>query len=238
MRTLYLLLFIFFSATSFGQHYSRIDFDAIKKAVEDSSGTFYYPHLINRMVEQDTTMTTEDFKHIYYGNIYQSYYYPYGSTDMEKNFEHAYLQNNNFERIEELGLAVLAENPVNLKVLLKMIFLYNHTKSVEKVTRMAILYVGLLQVIYGSGTGVSCEDSFVVISVDDEYAITSDLGLTVVRQALIGSCDRLFFSKKGQHRKNRIKTLYFNVKMPLAYLSKSFINSDVPVPDQSPDDEE
>lgn len=238
MRTIYLLFLLCQTWSTYGQQFSRVDFDAIKVAVEDSNGVFYYPHLVNRMVEQDTSLSRDEFKHIYYGNVYQSYYYPYGSTEIEKNFEHAYVQNNNVEKIEELGLAVLAENPVNLKVLLKMIFLYNHTKSVEKATRMAILYVGLLQVIYASGTGRSCHDSFVVISVDDEYAITSDLGLKVVRQALIGSCDRLFFSKKGQHRKNRIKTLYFNVKIPLTYLSKSFINSDVPVPDSTPDEDE
>jgi len=238
MRNLYFFFFIVYSISVNGQRLSRIDFDEIKKEVERNDGDYFYPQLVNRLIAQDTTLRKEDYKHLYYGNVFQSYYYPYGSTEKEKTFEDAYLLNNDFDKIEHLGLDVLKENPVNLKVMLQLIFLYNHTKSVEKATRMATIYVGFLEVIYGSGTGQSCADSFVVISVDDEYAITADLGLKVVKQALVGSCDRLNFSKKGQQRKNRIKVLYFNVKIPLTYLSKSFIDSDVPIPDQSPDDEE
>ena len=237
MRKFYLILFLLQVVSLHSQQLSRIDFDQIKNAIADENSKFYYPQLIGRLIDQDTSLTSEDFKHLYYGNVYQTYYYPYGSTDLERTFEDAYLQNNHFDKIEELGLAVLNENPINLNVMLRLIFLYNHTKAVEKATRIATIYVGFLEVIYASGTGRSCEDSFVVISVDDEYAIASDLGLKVVKQALIGSCDRLFFSKKGQQRKNRIKTLYFNVKMPLTYLSKSYINSDVPVPDPTPDED-
>ena len=237
MRKFYFILFFLQVVSGYSQHLSRIDFEQIKNAIADENGEFYYPQLIGRLIDQDTSLTSEEYKHLYYGNVYQTYYYPYGATDLERTFEDAYLQNSDFDKIEELGLAVLNENPINLNVMLRLIFLYNHTKAVEKATRIATIYVGFLEVIYASGTGRSCEDSFVVISVDDEYAITSDLGLKVVKQALIDSCDRLFFSKKGQQRKNRIKALYFNVKMPLTYLSKSFINSDVPVPDPTPDED-
>lgn len=238
MRNVYLLILFFYSISAQGQLLSRIDFDVIKEVVEQKEGDFFYPYLMDRLIAQDTTLTLVDYKHLYYGNVFQPFYYPYGSTAKQKAFEQAYLLNNDFDKIEALGLAVLAENPINLKVMLQLIFLYNHTKSIEKATRMATLYVGFLGVVYASGTGQSCEDSFVVISVDDEYAITADLGLKVIKQALVGSCDRLNFSKKGQQRKNRIKVLYFNVKLPLTYLSKSYIDSDLPLPDQTPDDDE
>jgi len=224
--------------SAFSQKISRIDFDQILTKVSDSTSTFFYPTLTKRLIDQDTTLTPIEFQHLYYGNVFQSFYHPYGATDKQKLFEQAFLQNNDFGEIERLGLMVLQENPINLKVILKIIFLYNHTKSVAKAKQMATMYVGLLEVIYASGSGQSQADSFVVISVDDEYCITGDLGLTVIKQTLVNSCDRLYFSKKGQHRKNRIKVLYFNVKMPLTYLSKSFQNSDLPSPDVTPDGEE
>lgn len=230
--------FLILALSAFTQKISRIDFDQILTKINDSTSTFFYPTLTKRLIDQDTTLTSIEFQHLYYGNVFQNVYHPYGATEKQKLFEQAYLQNNDFDEIERLGLLVLEENPINLKVMLKMIFLYNHTKSVGKAKQMATIYVGLLEVIYASGSGQSQADSFVVISVDDEYCITADLGLTVIKQTLVNSCDRLNFSKKGQHRKNRIKVLYFNVKMPLTYLSKSFQNSDLPSPDAAPDGEE
>ncbi len=239
MKKVVLICFFLIGAVpSFSQKISRIDFDHIHTSISDSSSLYFYPSLINRLINQDTTLTTLEFQHLYYGNVFQASYHPYGATEKQKLFDDAFLQNNDFDRIEIMGLDVLQENPINLKVMYQLILLYNHTKSLTKAKRMATLYVGFLEVIYGSGTGQSQDDSFVVISVDDEYCITGDLGLTVIKQTLINSCDRLNFSKKGQNRKNRIKVLYFNVKMPLSYLSKSFQNSDLPSPDANPDTEE
>lgn len=194
--------------------------------------------MVRRFQEQDTSLTNAEFTRLYYGNVFQENYYPYGANDKQRLFEDSYKANTSFLETEKLGLAVLNETPVNLGVLLKMVFLYNREIDIGKATVFAKLYVSFLEVIYASGTGEDCNNGFVVISVDDEYRITGDLGLTVIRQALVGSCDQLIFSWKGQKRKNRIKGLFFNVKMPLSYLAKSFQHSDDPLPDKNPDEEE
>lgn len=234
------LIGLFFLVSFWGkaQVIGNVDFDSIKESISQKSSEFYYPHLVERVLNLDTNLTATEFKYLYYGNVFQDYYYPYGATVKQKKFEDTYKNATQFKEIEAEGLAVFQENPVNLDVILKMIFLYNHEKEVEKATVFAKIYVSFLEVIYASGTGMDCESGFVVISVDDEYRITGDLGLTVVQQDLIGACDRLTFAKKGQKRKNRIKGLYFNVRMPLTYLSKSFNQSDLPAPDSEPDEDE
>lgn len=237
-RSIFCLLTVFFVSIAYGQKIARIDFDEIKRAVSDSTSVNYYPTLVARVLDLDTTLSTEEYKCLYYGNVFQSYYHPYGATDKQKEFREKYNIEEGFRETERLGLEVLRENPVNLKVLLKMIFLYNKNDQKDKATVYAKIYVSFLEVIYASGTGKDCENGFVVISVDDEYRIAGNLGLTVVQQALVGECDRLKFSRKGQKRRNRIKELYFNVRMPLTYLSKSFDKSDLPEPDTAPDEEE
>ncbi|NOQ74316.1 MAG: DUF4919 domain-containing protein [Crocinitomix sp.] len=237
-RLLLLLILSVLAPSLFGQKISNVDFDAIKIEISDSSSIYYYPSLVKRFQKQDTTLSNVAFNYLYYGNVFQENYYPYGATDQQRLFVEAYKKNDSFAKTEELGLAVLNENPVNLDVLLKMVFLYNREKDVGKATIFAKLYVSFLEVIYASGTGEDCNNGFVVISVDDEYRITGDLGLTVVRQALVGSCDQLVFSRKGQKWKSRIKGLFFNVKMPLSYLAKSFQHSDDPLPDKNPDEDE
>lgn len=235
-----LLFFVLIKITSVSnaQVISRINFDEIKKEISDSNSIYFYPNLTARLISQDLTLTKLDYKHLYYGSVFQENYHPYGISNIQKKFNTAYTQNNDFVKVENLGLEVLQENPVNLGVMLKMIFLYNHLKNVEKATILATIYVGFLEEIYRSGDGKTCEDSFVVLSVDDEYCITGDLGLTVVKQSLVGSCDRLIFNRRGQKGKNKIRQLYFNVKMPLMHFSKSYENSNVPHPDVDPDEEE
>src|SRR5690606_10271926 len=89
-------------------------------------------------------------------------------------------------------------------------------------------YYGFLQTILSSGDGQTASTAFVVISVDDEYRVVGNLGLKVTEQELINDCDLLTFSKKNQPRKNRIKQLYFNVRMPLLHYSSSYKNADLP----------
>lgn len=238
-RPLLLILMLLVCQIGQAQKVSRIDFDEIKEAISDSTSHYFYENLLERFHAFDTTLNREDYKYLYYGNVFQSYYHPYGATEKEKKFNEDFDHEAvSFSELEDEGMEVLKENPVNLQIILKMIFLYNKEKKLDQARTFAKIYVSFLEVIYASGTGKDCENGFVVISVDDEYRITGDLGLTVVKQALVGACDRLAFSKKGQKRKNRIKELYFNVRMPLTYLSKAFDQSDLPEPDDDPDEEE
>ena len=239
MNRIYALVFLIFAPIVLNaQLISKINFDEIKLIVSDSTSVNYYPRLIERLVSGDSSLTNKEYKYLYYGNVFQEYYYPYGATKKQKLFSEAYSKGDSFGLTEQLGKEVLHENPVNLGVILKMIFLYNGQKNVEKATVFAKMYVSFLEVIYASGTGKDCADSFVVISVDDEYKISADLGLSVAEQALIGSCDRLIFDRKGQKRKSRIKKLFFNVRIPLTYLSKSYNQSELPEADPSPDENE
>ena len=64
-----------------------------------------------------------------------------------------------------------------------------------------------------------------------EYMILNDLGLNPIKQVLIDDCDLLFFKRRQQAKikgKKKIKQLYFNVRMPLMTLSKSYQDADLP----------
>lgn len=222
----------------FAQSLSNIAFDEIETATSDSASVHFYPKLSQKLRELDTSLTQQEFQYLYYGNVYQPYYHPYGATASEKAFNAAFESGATLQKLENLAQQVIDENPVNLELFYKMIISCNREKQPEKAIVWAKLYVGFLEVIYASGNGKNCESAFVVISVDDEYRIASDLGLKVVKQALIGTCDRLQFSKKGQKGKNRIKTLFFNVQFPLASLSGAYDHIDQPLPDTDPDEDE
>lgn len=233
MRSFVALLIFFISWSSQSQRISNIDFDEIESAIKDSTSGFYYPELIKRLIGLDTTLTLEDYKHLYYGSVFQANYHPYGSSNAKKSFTDAF-RAGEYKKAIEKGEIVMNENPVDPELLVKMSISYLETGDDDLKRIYAILYYSFLEVIYKSGDGKYVESAYVVVSVDHEYLIVADLGLKVTQQALISDCDRLTISKKGQKRKKgqkKIKELYFNVRMPLLSLSKSYKDADLPDPD-------
>jgi len=238
-RNTFFLLLILLTKGGFAQNIGRIDFTDIRTNIENPESPYYYPLLLERIWTDDTTMNYSDYKHLYYGNVFQQYYHPYGMSDVKKEFSEIF-KTANYVKAVEKGKEVLAENPVDIEVTLKMIISYLELEDTLQAKIYGKKYFGFLDVIYASGDGKSLETAYVVISVDDEYRIVGDLGLAVRQQVLINDCDRLFFEKSGQRkvRRKKIKELYFNVQMPLMYLSKSFKDADLPDPDKDPDEEE
>lgn len=234
-----LISFTFFSAQIYAQNIGRIDFSEIKKEIENPESNYYYPSLLERIHADDTTLNYSDYKHLYYGNVFQENYHPYGITDLKKEFNAIY-KSRNYEQALLKGKDVLAENPVDIEVTLKMIIACLETGDTLSAKIYGKKYFGFLDVIYASGDGKSLETAYVVISVDDEYRIVGDLGLYVKQQVLINDCDLLIFEKKGQRkvRKKKIKELYFNVQMPLLSFSNSFKDADLPDPDPEEEEED
>lgn len=218
---------------------SKVNFDQVKKNITDTSSTFYFPKLRERMAEHDSTFTHQEYHHLYYGTVFQEYYYPYGTSHAKKNFLKAY-EAGEYEDAIEKGKIALSQNPVDLEVLLKISISCLKVDRQDEKRYYAKLYYSFLDVIYYSGDGKYVESAYVVISVDHEYYIAGDLGLRVVQQQLISDCDLLTFSKKHQKKikgRKKIKELYFNVRMPLMSLSKSFKDADLPDPDDDNEEE-
>jgi len=208
----------------FAQQIGKIDFDEIKLLTQDSLSETYYPKLIERFVSFDTTLTENDYKLLYYGNIFTESYDPYGRSDTEDEFLELYNKQEYTQAIP-LGLKVLEENPINTTVLFKMFVIYYQLSDTENQNNYAMLYYGLLSEIYYSGDGKSCETAMVVIKVSDEYEIIAELQLNVEMQSLVGDCDLMEFDtelQKTEKDEKPIKQLYFNVRIPLENLSKQF----------------
>lgn len=216
------------------QHISKINFDQIKSNIEKEDGPYYYPRLKYKLMHQDSILAAEEYKHLYYGLVFQPYYHPYGNSYRKKEFIELFKYDKYTEALI-MGDSVLAENPVDLEVLLKMSILNLKKENHHEKRWFARHYYSFLDVIYKSGDGKSVSSAYVVVSVDHEYMITEDLGLTPELQTLVIDCDVLKISKKGQivpKGQKKIKELYFNVRMPLQSLSESFKDADLPDPDE------
>lgn len=234
-----ILVFLTLTSGVLAQNIGSINFTKIKSEIEDIESEYYYQALLRRIWADDTTLELRHYKRLYYGNVFQDYYHPYGASDAKKEFSEIYSEKKYEEAIAK-GKEVLFENPVDIEVTLKMIYSYLELKDTTSAKLYGHKYFGFLDVIYGSGDGQTPQTAFVVISVDDEYRIVGDLMLNVKRQILVDDCDLLMFERKnqGKFRRKKIKQLYFNVQMPLMSLSGTFKDADLPDPDPDEDDEE
>ncbi|HNQ68630.1 MAG TPA: DUF4919 domain-containing protein [Bacteroidales bacterium] len=224
MKNILIAFICLLAQNIFSQQIGMVDFDKIKLLTQDSLSETYYPKLIERFVSFDTTLTENDYKLLYYGNIFTENYDPYGRSDAENEFLEIYNKQEYTQAIP-LGLKVLEENPINTTVLFKMYVIYYQLSDTENRNNYAMLYYGLLSEIYYSGDGKTCETAMVVIKVSDEYEIISELQLNVKMQSLVGDCDLMEFDTKLQELEKGekpIKQLYFNVRIPLENLSKQF----------------
>ncbi len=219
-----LSLIIFFTSTILSQEFLKINMDNIEEKMNDSLSYLYYPVLLEKFQNFDNNLTQEDFLHIYYGYVFTEMYNPYGVHEKQDKFFELYYAKEYKEAIS-LGQEILESDPVNTKIIFKMLVCYHQLGNSEMSGKYAMQYYGLLQIIYYSGDGKSQETAFKVINVSDEYEILSELGLESTGQALIGNCDRLSIETKNQEVEDgqeKIKELYFDVSLPFNYLNKQF----------------
>ena len=224
MKIIFITLITILALNLSAQKIGTVDFDEIKLLTQDSLSETYYPKLIERFMSFDSTLTENDYKLLYYGNIFTESYNPYGTSNTEREFLELY-NKQEYTKALPLGMKVLEENPINTTILFKMYVIYYQLDDKENLSKYALLYYGLLSEIYYSGDGQTCETAMVVIKVSDEYEIIAELQLNVEMQSLVGDCDLMEFeieSQNDEKYKVPIEKLYFNVRMPLDHLSKQF----------------
>ena len=229
-KMIFMLLLIILLGNLYAQKISNIDFDKIKPAIQDSSSNYYYPILIERFLNFEDLMENE-YKYLYYGSVFQDNYSPYKKSDNEKIFLEK-VNKKMFEAAIPYGTEAMKENPMNLKVLLRMLVCYHELDNKETASQYAKLYYALLNVIHRSGDGKSKETAYVVACVSDEYEILANLELTPISQGLSGMTDIIRVEKKGETGsipveekgkkskkiKTKIDSVYFNVSKPFESL--------------------
>ncbi|WP_449400815.1 DUF4919 domain-containing protein [Chryseobacterium wanjuense] len=60
------------------------DYEVIQKNIEDKNSEFYYPNLLKKLKANDTLISGDQYRHLYFGQTFQKNYAPY---KIGKNFE-------------------------------------------------------------------------------------------------------------------------------------------------------
>jgi hypothetical protein len=207
-----LLTTIFSSIKSQERTFQAPDYEKISLEIQDSSSIYYYPKLMSRLAAYDTTLTIVDYRHLYYGYIFQKEYQPYWKSSEEEKLVKFYrskkISEKDYDKIIELASHSINEFPFDLRQMNFMGYIY-HLKGEEEMSlKVNRRFHGIFGAIMSTGDGKSCETSFHVISVSHEYVFLNFFQFTMTSQALTGDCDYLSFEKDQRN----VDGVYFNVK--------------------------
>lgn len=187
------------------------DYDAIQKNIEDKNSEFYYPNLLKKLKASDTLITGDQYRHLYFGQTFQKNYSPYKTgknfEEMSKFYRGEDITDKDLPRGLKLFREALEENPLDLRAMNYLAYLYHLTKDEAMAKKTSINFHGLLGAILSSGDGLKCETGFHVISVSHEYVLMNMFELESQAQSYDGKCDYQKFEKD----KYKIPGLYFNV---------------------------
>lgn len=179
----------------------HIDFDSIRVATQDPQSDLFFPKLIKEFQSNDTTMTFEHYRGLYYGYVFQEDYNPFRESPFSDMIESLYYKKQ-FTRAECDTIEKYAELSLNDNIfdLQQMEFYIFALKQKKKYARAAIRQYRLnhiIAAILSSGNGTE-ESPWVVTSATHEYYIINKLGYVATdHQSLPNNIDYIAVKKKN-----------------------------------------
>jgi hypothetical protein len=223
LKQITLLLFMLLGITISAQETSFIapDYKAIEKEISNKKSTYYYPKLMERLIKNDTLLTHDEFRHLYFGYFFQPKYNAFWQSPDEKKLREFYNKETlgaaDYDEIIKLANHSLSDFPFDLKQLNYLAYIY-HLKG-DKVAAKTASYKfhNIMNVIFSSGDGKQCETGFHVLLVEHEFVMLNVFDIKSNSQSLVGNCDYLGF-EKGKYK---VEGIYFNIEKMLENERKS-----------------
>ncbi|MGN1264971.1 MAG: DUF4919 domain-containing protein [Muribaculaceae bacterium] len=168
-----------------------VDFDAIKAATQDSKSKFFFPKLMKAFESNDTTMTFEEYRYLYYGYVFQEDYNPFRESQYADMIESLYY-NKEFTRsecdtIEKYAELSLDDNIFDLQQMEYFIFALKEKKKFARAAIRQYRLNHIIATILSSGNGTA-ENPWVVTSVSHEYYILNKLGYVATEHRTLPGC--------------------------------------------------
>ena len=212
-RNLFIILTLTtLSVVAYGQKTKPVNL----KQIQNVANTAIYDKLYERFLENDTTLTIEDYSILYYGEAYRSSFKPKNRHDSIRVLN-SYLNTDkeliDFERVLGYTKLILEEYPFNIDQIFMTAIAYEQLGE-ENLSKMWFYkYDKLITTILNSGNGKSEKTAFIVTKIPDEYSIINALGLTPAGQALINNKKKLYDRIGIRENDYGINKLYFDIML-------------------------
>ncbi len=198
------------------------DYPVIQKTISDSSSSLYYPRLLGRYEEGDSSLTLEEKRHLYYGYQFQPNYNPYAPSSYRDQLRSLLSRDNHttedLNRLAAITDSMLAENPLDMDALSYKLYVNDKLGNQSEFTRYRNRGRIILDAIMSTGDGKTERTAFYVIDTSDEYTLVNILGFKFGGEQSLTKdfCDLLSLAPNEK----KITGLYFDVHACFDFMSK------------------
>lgn len=194
--------------------YQKVVFSEMEAEVLTPSSPYYYPQIYAKYEKGDTTLTLDDYRHLYYGYMYQKEYEPHKESPYVDSLSNLLSRDGAVFKDESAMTAVrylekiLDDRPFSLKFLNMMVYVYN-----EKVRdyKQALIYSYkfnmVLSAIFSSGNGREKTSPWMVLYRSDAQSILQFLGADVSKRVYITTNVEYYHLTK---RQDDVRGYYFD----------------------------
>jgi hypothetical protein len=182
------------------------DMKLIRKNTTSKKKSTFYPMLLDRYKKNDSTITLDEYKHLYYGAVYQSNFYKGANT--RRNEIHRLIEKDNLNRALVYCDSIMTIQPISCQIIkLKIDILNKMGADKNQIAIYEKKYQMFMNVIGNSGNGLTKNNAFVVIYVADEYEyLRSIIGMKKMgMQSFVMPFDNMCFEKSDDSH----QCLYF-----------------------------
>jgi len=199
---------LFYSFIPFAQKVSNVDFDAIKKTLEDTPAL--YKQLLDRFIQSDSTLSNEDYYLVYYGQCFQPSYDP-NSVDHE-NYDKfkKYFRAENYVKALPYAVKIIDKKPLDMEMTLKALLCYYSLNDDTNRLKLLPRYNNIMLTMHRSGNGLSEATAFVSMNMGDNYELMTTM--QVEKRSSKTKGDSVVYTLK--ENKNHVKEVYFNNTKP------------------------
>ena len=193
------------------------DLEQIKSETTNPESSKYYPKLMASFLSNDTILSDDDFRYLYYGYLFQEDYEPYRHVynvqrfkEIEPLYSKTTHSRHECQSILQFATETLADNPFDLRQLNFLVYAYEKLGKVNlaKIWQQKLNH--LLLTIASSGTGTDEDNAWVIILPAHEYDFLNLSGITASGQSFIPPY--YDYISVAQKKDTDPKGYYFNIE--------------------------
>ena len=222
--SLIFLLTILLCSFSTSQNTLPVDFKKWTQLSQDSLSEYFYPKLLERFLQYDTSLSDQELALLRYGYTLKYEYRPSSQSNIEDTL-YDYNKMKAYHKTIERGAAYLLDNPVSLRGNLAMTIAYGRLGQTDNQEKYRTHLLQLTRAILYNGSGSSVESAFVVINISEEYTILNYLGYSFTSQSLITNDNGEAYDQMetvSRQDSTDKRKIIFNVSIPYKYSARIF----------------
>lgn len=204
----------------------RPDMEKIKAEVLNPSSEYYYPKLMARYEQNDTVMTSADYRYLYLGYVFQEDYNPYRSSPLEAEVEELYykkdLNRKELDSIIDYAEQALQDDPFDLKQMNFLIYALQKSGKINRARIWQFRLNHILEAILSTGTGLDAENAWIVIDPAHEYNILNFKNNIAEDVNFIAPYYDYIKLRVSSEDKNPVEGYYFNIRYILEEYNRKF----------------